>query len=86
MWIGNNLSLGLSTFDDHLAVGIDTKRVGLGINQGNEVKEHLVMAVQGVSGSKTVGVMSIPDGKGKSNQYKNCNIQFKQTIDPMLNN
>ena len=64
-WCQNLLRLALAEHDTHVALGFDTKKVKLGVNQGDVEKEHVVITVQGVSGPKLLGIYQAEDGKGK---------------------
>ena len=68
----NNLVLQLSDFDDHITVGFDTKKLPLGKHQGDCVAEHIVVTAQGISGSRTIGVLVIEDGKGERARILIC--------------
>ena len=76
MRVGANLKQVLGEFDSFLTLGIDTKRVALGPNQGGAVKEHLVMNVQGVSGPKLLGIVTIEDGKGEKEELQSDYLYF----------
>ena len=58
------LDLAFGDFDEELTVGFDTKKVKMGLHQGGDVKEHVVVNVQGISGPKSLGVALTENAKG----------------------